>query len=460
MGDNSSITIKNCLFDGNRAPVSGGGLGYFASPDASVNSFLEIDSCHFTQNSTQFNGSGVNIGLWGEESGCVLKNSTFIGNNSGGFATAGIWGNNSASSGNVEVANCRFEQNTSTYSAGLEVGCGPGTGFFSFAVNDCIFIGNHALEIGGGLTLYGDSPCSLTAENCYFSQNSSGISGGALLVATNQPEFEARVSNCILENNTSPIGAGVIANNFTENPGMTLAADIIFENCLLRGNSGDGTVGMYNIGNMKFLNCTIADNPAGGIRQSGNSSFTLQNTILANTAVEYQSEGLENTFISKGGNLVLDNSLNDFLTDLDKPEMEPDFIPDTFKPAPTSPLINGGVNDGVTAMYDLAGMERIQEDTVDIGAYECPCPLTTTQEVIIGELGLSPNPATDYLYLQLANTFNNPLKVNLFDSEGRLVRTELVRNGNLLQIGNLPIGVYTVKVVIDGLIYVGKFVKV
>jgi type IX secretion system substrate protein len=459
-GQNSTFTVTGCEFSGNVARWNGGGANV-SIRENSNNSSVVVDGCTFSQNTTlEFNGSGFQSTLSGANSNLSLLNSTFSSNTTALFGIATVWGFEAPSAnGSVEVSNCLFEQNNSMYTTGLDIGSLPGVGDFTYNITNCDFIGNQASDIGGAMDVYSESASSMTIDGCNFIGNSAGISGGAIVVASNHPGFEARLSKCVFENNSSPTGAAVVAFDFTEEPGMTLDADVTFENCLMTGNNGDaGTINLYNIGTLNLLNCTIADNAAGGIVQSDSSSITLQNTILHNPGyTEYEELTSDVTVTSNGGNLIGDSSLNTLLTQQDKPETAPEFMPGTFEPSSASPLINAGINSGVTE-FDLAGNPRIQHGFVDIGAYESDFT-TSAQEVIIGKVELSPNPATDYLNVQLPETITQPVEVSIFDSQGRLMRWQIISSGQSIDLKELPKGMYLVKAVAGERVYTGKFVK-
>ena len=80
-------------------------------------------------------------------------------------------------------------------------------------------------------------------------------------------------------------------------------------------------------------------------------------------------------------------------------------------------------------------------------------------EVIVGEIQLSPNPATDFLYLQLPETITQPLEVSLFDPAGKLMGRQMISAGQRIDLEGLAPGMYFVKAMVDEQVYTGRFVK-
>ena len=118
-----------------------------------------------------------------------------------------------------------------------------------------------------------------------------------------------------------------------------------------------------------------------------------------------------------------------------------------------------GNNNGVqTDDLDLAGDQRIQHDFVDIGAYESDFT-TATREIIAGEIQLSPNPASDFIRLQLPKAIPAHLPISLFDPQGKLLEQQVYSAGQTIPIGHLPSGFYTLKLSDGDQVYIGRFVK-
>lgn len=77
-------------------------------------------------------------------------------------------------------------------------------------------------------------------------------------------------------------------------------------------------------------------------------------------------------------------------------------------------------------------------------------------------LEIAPNPATDFLNLQLPKSATNTpaeVQVQVFDAQGRLVLSRALTPGQALHVHELPSGVYTLRVVAGKRAYAGRFVK-
>ncbi|MBK8562442.1 MAG: T9SS type A sorting domain-containing protein [Saprospiraceae bacterium] len=100
-----------------------------------------------------------------------------------------------------------------------------------------------------------------------------------------------------------------------------------------------------------------------------------------------------------------------------------------------------GESDGdfAVARY-LSGLET--------GVFEKP-------ESNVSMLDLSPNPASDFLNIQLSET-TAPPTVQVFDAQGRLV---LLATGQRLDIQGLAAGIYSLRSVVGERVFVRKFVK-
>ncbi|MCB9290203.1 MAG: T9SS type A sorting domain-containing protein [Lewinellaceae bacterium] len=470
-GSNSDYAVHHCVFYQNEASVSGGGLSVNIE-GTSANSDISIDSCNFQQNITMSSsfgcGSGAEAILRGANSNIEVTHSRFI-ENSGAYFAGGmaILGGPPSGTGVVLVDSCTFEGNTSRNDGGMGIGSLPESGLFDYTISNCDFLDNEADSFTGGLDLYSEAPANFLVENCTIEGNTAVEGAGGLGIATNSPGFQAVVKNSRISNNTSPVGgAGIGASPaYNNNPGMANSASIRFENCLATGNNGASTVGLFQTGIFHFLNSTIAGNNAGGLTLEDNSSVSLQNTILYNPGfTEYEALTEDVTVNSIGGNLFSDASLAAHAHTYDQQNADPLFVAmDDLRLTENSPAVDAGVYSGDLPDTDLEGNERIV-NCVDIGAYESDfvvamqC-LTGGREVAVSELALSPNPATDFIRLQLPESISGSISLQLYDAQGRLVRQESITAGHSVSVEGLASGLYVVKGAVGEVVYVGRFVK-
>ena len=76
-----------------------------------------------------------------------------------------------------------------------------------------------------------------------------------------------------------------------------------------------------------------------------------------------------------------------------------------------------------------------------------------------GAFLLHPNPAGDFLFVQLPESGAAPFLLQLLDAQGRLLGQYRISEGAPLDVTLLPAGLYGLKAVVDGTIFSGKFVK-
>lgn len=87
--------------------------------------------------------------------------------------------------------------------------------------------------------------------------------------------------------------------------------------------------------------------------------------------------------------------------------------------------------------------------------------MSGTKEFLVAEpnISLFPNPATDLLNVEWPETLNGPVTVSIYTIQGALVRQSSLPVGQSLEVSALPPGLYTLKLVEDGKVFVGQFAK-
>ena len=493
------LHILNCLITQNYAETHGGGLyvnnlassgaefivehstftknvaerggGASILSNALDTDFLLTDNT-FHQNTTLPSpwgcGSGLEAFLRGENVNFELRNSSFT-ENSGAVAGGGavIYGNSFSVNGTVVVDSCIFESNTSGISGGLAVGSLPNAGLFEFSISNCQMLNNVVDNYGGGLDLYSESPSIITIENCYLEGNESGDIAGGIGIATTSSGFQVVARNCTLKNNSSPSGSAIGATpEETNEPGNTQSASIRFENCLAIGHTGSTTIDLRETGNIQLLNCTIADNDGVGITLDANSAITLQNTILYNPGYMEYGTMSQGNLTSLGGNLLSDNTLIAHENVGDQHEVaDPGFVGanDYHLQYPGSPAIGTGLNENISFDYDLDGNPR-ETGCIDIGVYEHPDDTSTDclvdiNEVTIEQLAVFPNPASTHLQIDFPDNSTFPVSISIEDLNGKLIKNQMIQSGEPVDVSNFVAGMYFLKMEMEDVIYLSKFVK-
>jgi CSLREA domain-containing protein len=248
----------------------------------------------------------------------------------------------------------------------------------TLSVASSTFSGNSGVH-GGAIGTTDSSPSALTVRNSTFSGNSAshggGIAGLALSTLT--------VENSTFSGNSAEFGGGI--NIFG---GSTLTVS----NSTLSGNSAvffGG--GILNLDTVEVTNSTFSGNSArpgdgGGGVHSSRGSFTLRNTIVANSPSGGNCAGviidglgnLQFPGMDCGATIPVADPLLGPLAANDGPAPDPPDGPTkTHALQPGSPAIDTAVLASCP-LTDQRGVPRPQGAGCDIGAFElevaAPCP--------------------------------------------------------------------------------------
>ncbi len=312
------------------------------------------------------NGGGID-----NEGTLTLTNCTIAGNSaSGGGNGGGIYNN-----GPLTVMGCTLSGNSVTggYGGGI-------ANDDTMSLTNSTVAGNSDTGgSGGGI----DNETSLTITDCSIIDNtaSTGLAGGGGIYNTNM----LTVTDSTLAGNSAPLGGGLFSDGPATVTDSTLA-----------GNSADAGGGLFNDGSsLTVVNATVARNSssaagfAGGLVADGAPPVTLNNTI-----VDLNTDGATNSDISvtgggsvsptSGFNLIgtvaagiLINGVNGNQVGVADPGLGP--LASNGGPTQTialltgSPAIDAGSNvldAGQATDQRGAGLVRVFNGTVDIGAYE------------------------------------------------------------------------------------------
>ena len=307
----ASPTLTNSTFIGNSAVFGGGMYNAASSPT--------LTNCTFSENSTNVNTSnGRGGGMYNHYSSPTLTNCSFSGN----LAV----GSSSASGGGM----CNL--------------------YSSPTLIDCAFSGNASnAAIGQGGGMYNDSSSSPSLANCAFIGNSASHNGGGILnfSASSSP----RLTNCIIWKNSANNAGGGIYNNHSS-PTIT--------SCTISANSANSGGGIYNASSSSptLTNCIVWGNTNGAIYNNSSTSVVTYSNI-------------------QGGYAGVGNINADPLfarspwTGPDGRFGTADDDPGDLHLREGSPALDSGSNAAVAGVSsDLAGNARIQNGTLDMGAYE------------------------------------------------------------------------------------------
>ena len=239
------------------------------------------------------------------------------GNANGGIAFGGgIYNYNNTS---PVISNCIIRDNNASTAGG---GCINDNS--NAKITNCFFVSNtSSVSFGGGLYL---NASASQVTNCVFINNTANTMGGAIRIAASST---AAITNCTFTGNNAPTGSAIEVSS---------SSTPVIKNCIFWGNLGASAPLVNSVptpGNPTVANCIVQ----GGYTGAGNSSG---DPLFANPS---DPDGADNIFGTSDDGLTLTGS---------------------------SPALNAGDNNGVPAgiTTDIAGAERIQSGTVDMGAYE------------------------------------------------------------------------------------------
>jgi len=339
--NNSSLTIRNCVFENNKTEDTNG-----ADDSENGGAIYCYGNSSPTLMNCTFSGNGATGGYsYGGAIYCydncslTMINCTFSGNSA-------TWDGGAfyCSSSSATITNCTFDDNSAGQSGGA-IYChysGP-------TIRNCVFSNNYAPAEGGAIACNAISNATVT--NCTFNGNRARQYGGAIsCVNFSSPT----ITNCLFTGNSVIFNAGVLYCGVSSNPTLT--------NCTFSGNSASGWGGViwcYDSSSPTLHNCILWGNSAG---RGGSSEIAVNSgcTVTLNYCC------VDNTGYGGGG--TVDDSNNCIHSD-------PEFVDAAngdFHLKDTSPCIDVGDNGSVPsgAATDLDGNPRIANGTVDIGAYE------------------------------------------------------------------------------------------
>ncbi|MFC4687932.1 T9SS type A sorting domain-containing protein [Epilithonimonas pallida] len=367
-------------------------------------------------------------------------------------------------------------------------------------IKNNIFRNNSQFQLGALAIEANTSGANITrVENCYFYNNYSKYAGGALDVYNHYGTAQnIEIKNCLFEANivdnasqsgaNGGIGAAVFAygtNNvlintsrFVNNKigtytqyagtykGTAIAArstaKVTLVNSLIY--SDDIYIPLFNNGaTLNIINSTVY-NPDGGTILSTQTPVlnSIQNSIL------WMGGNSANTIDGLGTTVTANNSIilpkyNATLTGSDNYTTDPLFKDIAAKDF-TLQTSSNGINKGNNSFYDaskygsfdLLDKSRIEETTIDIGAFELQPTLSALDIVEDKNIVIYPNPVKDILNLKTKEKIS---RVEIISMDGKKVLTRNIDNETKLDLRSLPKGIYFIHISIEKEIQSMKFIK-
>lgn len=255
--------------------------------------------------------------------------------------------------------------------------------------------------------------------------------------------YYATLSDCYLYNNT---------NSYMGGGGYAYYSDVI--NCVITNNSGNDSGGGLYADNANLTNCTVAENSS--TYSSGKDlhaySSTIYNSIIwnsnpngsfsqsNNSTIEYTA--ITGTLVDGEGNLLLESSNNGSDDSLNYVRFVQ--VGTDWSLQPNSACIDAGTNLATLPPYDILGNPRINNDRVDLGAYELS-PVSIETHNSNNEILIFPNPSCDKLNIVTEN--NNFLTWHLYNIIGHCVANGSITSlSTTINTTNLSPGCYILQI--------------
>lgn len=435
----ANYEMYNCDFTGNSGPNATcfyhGRTRYY------------VEDCTFITNTADFGaaGSNYNEGTEGSFVGCdFLFNESFT---SGGACMVGF-------KGLANFEGCTFENNVANWGGAIYMQNDTSKASFS----NCYFLNNQSQNFGGAINAF--AAIELDILDSQFEGNTSDF-GGALSfdldTLTSMGYLNIERSDFRLNVANTQGGAINIGNSPT-----SIRSSLFALNAAL-GNGTGGAIcnNAYDEKNsvLAITNSTFAHNEgelSAGIAQfedeTGKARVDLLNTILFNPGgLDYAIEAGEPNLVSLGGNLILQEGLEDvFNQELDDIGSDPLFesiVNRDFHLQTGSPAINTGLLEG-SHDTDLDGNSIIEDP--DKGCYDrgVSSIKNILQEDFFAILG---NPTNEILHLEFSQSVEGKVRIYLLNQEGKLAishRAENTFDGQHIKmdVSNLSSGSYFVLV--------------
>jgi len=397
-----SVVFDYCRFEYGKAIDSDSIHGYGGALCIRNTDKVVVTHSEFINNYAFFNGGAIYL----HQAPIAISGSRFIANRCGQATVYyGYGGALCSDSSTAHISQNYFHLNSST-----GIGGGLCVRFADCNISRNIFDDNYS-ALGGGLGMLHIDACYATINSNLVVNNSAMFFGGGISNGNCSPTY---VNNTIVANHCEGGGGGFYCKDSVV---PVLVNNILYHNTQYGGDT-----------NQVYL-----------------WDFLSQPDFYYNDV-----QGGTEDFDGTGG--------ADFLgAYVHNTDSDPEFIGNTFIPGENSPCINAGDPDTTGLMiipYDLAGLQRLIGDTIDMGVYEWQIPAAVADKFFpdnLTLLHLYPNPVVHTLNLELFMSSAGHVALTLTNLGGNLV--EKLFEGNLNagehrfshQITTMQPGVYLVK---------------
>jgi hypothetical protein len=378
----STPTISGCTITGNKTTgwSTGGGVYVKGSSPLISNCTISynesninypVDDSLSAAEYTVSNSGGIS---YREFSGGLLQGSTISHNKSQERAGLGAF------QSSPTVRNCIIEYNEATVDGGGGVGLywNSDAQFYDTIIrnNKAEDVNNlntvYADPYGGGVSVWNVMPSATGPAfyNCTI-ENNQAVGANSTGGGINFYNTSATVSGCIIRNNSADNRAGI---------SISATGSPVISNSLIEGNVSaeyGGGISCYHGCSAVVTNCTVANNIANNTSGSTGwtSSLLSYNSSPVVTNTIFWGNNIPSLLLTAGGSPVVTYSSMDgaVVSGTQNDGLDPLFVnsANDFHLGVGSPSIDTGNNfaQGV-GTTDLDGQTRIQDGTVDRGAYE------------------------------------------------------------------------------------------
>lgn len=363
--------LEGCTFLRNRAGYRGGGFYYLDSERADR---LDIQGCIFEENVAVDDGGGAYLSIGRSvPSGYSITRSVFRGNQANDGAAFVSFPGGWLLGSYINIDSCEFTDNRFSpngppqYEAVAKMEL-LGESDARGQVKNCIFHGNNNWpyvvamfldnaeiifeniviknnQFAGTLCSPGITNSNTNIYNSIFTENSFSSE-----ICTNNGD-KVSYQNCIFEKNTSSEGQYMDDGNLDT---------LLYQNCTFSNNN----IGQPYLGGAVLESIILCKNTTISDLKYGYQFFrTDRHAYISNCH-------FDSSFTCPGPSSYI-VCLNDNIFGSDPLFVNPDS--GDYHLQPCSPLLNAGSNAAAAGLTtDLAGNPRILGGTVDIGAYEAP----------------------------------------------------------------------------------------
>ena len=311
---------------------------------------------------------------------------------------------------------------------GIQPPCGAAIALnnSSISISHCIFH-NNAAKWGGAILLTWGS--GVIIDNCLFYENTAEVCGGA--IETFQNINPAHIINCTFADNHAGFGGGVF-DIYESNPSLT--------NCILWNNTSDTAGSQVNIRTdtaaVNLYYCNV---------QEGEAGFSGYPNIYGEVRTLLDADPC----FFGGGEYP-------YAFDKETPCMDYGTLDTQYMP-----------EDWVCPCWDLADTTRVQDDYIDLGAYEARL-ITGANEsntIQISNMVIYPNPTTNNFTLNYYLQSTSDVNISLYSITGKkleILSNQMTPRGEYkynIDMTSLPVGTYFLKLQTGDEILTKKVVK-